>query len=284
MNESNTIYEKIRNLFESNKVEQAIDALNPLLDEGDVDALILLISYCDYEDLGMVWSEIESFLRDAAEEGHAGALHYLGSCYELLDPSKEELSAEQIKMLKHAAESGHAEALHLLGQCYLSGTSHCKKDLKQAKVCWLKAAEAGHGEAQWDVGLAFLDGEGGPADIKQAVYWFEKNLEQDEPEVRSAEALYHIYSGDESFVEEAVAGQLKDYVNPARAEEMKKLQKEMEHQYEKEMDPALLRMNRARQEEIERRSKGASIEEALAIEEDVTKEMLKRYEKGEFKK
>lgn len=284
MNQSNNIYDKISRLFEKNQIEQAIDALNPLLDEGDADALILLISYCDYETLGMVWSEIESFLRDEAEMGHAGALHYLGSCYELLDASKEELSAEQIKMLQKAAELGHAEALHLLGQCYLSGTTHCKKDLKQARACWLKAAEAGHGEAQWDVALAYLDGEGGPADVEQAVYWFEKNLEHEKPEVRTAESLYHIYSGDEAFVCEALAGELTKYVNPDRAAEMKKLKKKLEDQYEKELDPALVRMNRAMLEEIERRTKGASLEQVLAIEAEVTKEMMQRYEKGEFNK
>ena len=77
---------------------------------------------------------------------------------------------EAVTWLRRAAERGHADAQRLLGGHYASGYGVAQDDTEA--VGWLrKAAEQGNAAAQFELGEMFAVGRGVPQDDMQAAVW-----------------------------------------------------------------------------------------------------------------
>jgi TPR repeat protein len=111
-------------------------------------------------------------LRAAAEGGDAGAQCALGK--KILE---EDNSREAVGWFRAAAEQGHAEAQLYLGSCFYKGEG-VDQDLAEAVRWFRKAAEQGHADAQNPLGVCFQRGEGVERDFAEAVSWFRKAAEQ----------------------------------------------------------------------------------------------------------
>jgi TPR repeat protein len=86
----------------------------------------------------------------AAEQGHAGAQHYLGVCY-ASGKGMEKDAARAVQLYGQVAEQGYARAQYDLGECYKTGCG-VAKDQAKAAALYGQAAEQGHADAQFSLG------------------------------------------------------------------------------------------------------------------------------------
>jgi TPR repeat protein len=153
-------------------ITQANAALTEAAERGNVGA------QCD---LGIIYAKVGgvaaekppalTWIRTAAEQGHAEAQYYIG------ERSDDEEAVEWFRM---AAEQGHVDAQVALAWRY-EGAGGVRPDAECA-VTWLRrAAERGHAEAQRLLGGHYADGDGVAQDDTEAVGWLQKAAEQGEP-------------------------------------------------------------------------------------------------------
>jgi len=116
------------------------------------------------------------WLRQAAEQGHAGAQHKLGIIYRggMGLPKSE---SEAIKWLRLAAGWGVMEAQRDLDQLLT-------KQLVKPESGLTKLAEKGESNAQYQLGMRYVNGEGISKDPQKAVSWFKKAAEQNNPQAQ----------------------------------------------------------------------------------------------------
>ena len=110
--------------------------------------------------------------RQAAEEGHLGAMDSLGLC--LLkgwgcaaDPEAA------FAWFKAAAEKDHPSAMNNLAFCYMNGKG-VARDEHKGFVWAEEAARLGHVPSQTMVGECYLNGQGVEADRERAMIWLRR--------------------------------------------------------------------------------------------------------------
>ena len=153
-------------------VPQAIACLTEAAERGDVGAQCDLgIIYAKVGGVAAETPEARTWIRRAAELGHAEAQYYLG------DTSDEEEQEEAVEWLRQAGEQGHVAAQLALAWKY-EGTDGVGADAEEA-VTWLRrAAERGHADAQRLLGGHYASGYGVAQDDTEAVGWLRKAAEQ----------------------------------------------------------------------------------------------------------
>lgn len=93
-----------------------------------------------------------SFLRMAADQGHAPSQAFLG---QILDQAEQ--NEEAVKYFRLAADQGSADGFYGLASMYASGEG-VPRDLRTAREWMIKAAEAGHPQAVQTMALAYMKG------------------------------------------------------------------------------------------------------------------------------
>ena len=121
--------------------------------------------------------------RALAEEGHAGALFYLGVMYADGEGIPED-DGQAVSWFRKAAEQGNADAQYNLGVMHRNGEGVSEDD-RQAVSWFRKAAEQGNARAQANLGLMYADGEGVPEDDRQAVSWYRKAAGQGDAQAQN---------------------------------------------------------------------------------------------------
>lgn len=177
--------EHIEQLLEAEEYEKIREYAIPLAEAGDADAQFLL-GYLYFTSADVDWSEVEPWLRKAADQGHPEAWYHLAhggndSSEEPEDGALPYQSLDRRAMLRKAAELGCAEAQRDLGNYLWMGEdeSGFAKDYVESRKWYIAAAEQGDVEAQFDLSGMFFDGEGGAIDFPQGLHWLEEAASSD---------------------------------------------------------------------------------------------------------
>ena len=101
----------------------------------------------------------------AADQGHAGALDFVGYAY--LHGSMVKRNPEIAFGYFKVAARRSAQAAFNLGQCYF-GAQGTEQDVPKALEWWEKAAAQGHGHAAVTAAMVYLSGEGVARDTVKA--------------------------------------------------------------------------------------------------------------------
>ena len=88
--------------------------------------------------------------------------------------------ADAVKCLRLAAEQGHAGAQNYLGTCYFNGEG-VEKNVAEAVKWYRLAAEQGFAKAQVNLGLCYYDGDGVERNATETVKWCRLAAEQGLP-------------------------------------------------------------------------------------------------------
>ena len=154
-------------------IPQAIASLTEAAERGDVGAQCDLgIIYAKVEGVAAETPQARTWIRRAAEQGHAEAQYYIG------ERSDDE---EAVEWLRQAGEQGHVAAQFALALKYEGTSDGVWPDAEEA-VTWLRrAAERGHAEAQRLLGGHYASGDGVAQDDTEAVGWLRKAAEQGNP-------------------------------------------------------------------------------------------------------
>jgi len=117
-----------------------------------------------------------SKLREAAEDGDAGAQCNLGRCYDA-GRGVPQNAAEAVKWYRRAAEQGNPRAEGYLGACYFFGQGVERNSQLAAR--WItKAAKGGDLGAQFVLGMCYRDGCGVGRNYAEAAKWFQEPAQQ----------------------------------------------------------------------------------------------------------
>lgn len=152
-------------------VEQAMDSFTKARELGDHDALF----FCGVQNLasgeeakiqkGFLW------IKDSAERGHGGALHYLALLYLSgheglsLPPDEDLFRAYLIRSVK----AGNADALFLRGHAKLKGEHGFSVDLQAALHDFEEAGTSlNHSDASVSAGAMYFSGIGVEQDEEKA--------------------------------------------------------------------------------------------------------------------
>jgi uncharacterized protein len=120
----------------------------------------------------------------AAEAGSADAQYALGMLH--LDGSVEGAdSAAAVSLIERAANNDHAASLFQLGVMYGTGTA-VRRDAERALGWYELAAQLGHPLAQYNLAVMLTKGEGCEPDRSQAQSWFRKAADQGLPAAEAA--------------------------------------------------------------------------------------------------
>ena len=153
-------------------IPQAIACLTEPAERGDVGAQCDLgIIYAGGRGVAADNIQARTWLRRAAEQGHAEAQYYLGST------SDDDEQEEAVEWLRQAGEQGHVDAQFELAWKY-RGTDGVRPDAECAVTWFRRAAERGHADAQRLLGGHYADGYGVAQDDTEAVGWLRKAAEQ----------------------------------------------------------------------------------------------------------
>ena len=153
-------------------IPQAIASLTVAAVRGDVGAQCDLgIIYAGGRGVAADNMQARTWLRRAAEQGHAEAQYYLGST------SDDDEQEEAVEWLRQAGEQGHVDAQFALAWKY-RGTDGARPDAECAVTWFRRAAERGHADAQRLLGGHYADGYGVAQDDTEAVGWLRKAAEQ----------------------------------------------------------------------------------------------------------
>ena len=122
------------------------------------------------------YADTVSWLRKAADLGHAAAQTALGYCYEMGDGVTKNL-VEAVNWYRKAADQGLADAQLNLGYCYDMGNG-VEKDMHEAVKLYRMAAEQGNAIAQYNLGNCYRGGRGVAVDLAEAKKWYQKAADQ----------------------------------------------------------------------------------------------------------
>ena len=119
----------------------------------------------------------------SAERGSMHGIYALGCCYAFgYDGEKDwnKRNKQAYDMFEMAAKLGHPSALYKLAVAHYSGNHDNMKDMKTAFEFHLAAATRGCAPSLSILGLMLSEGEIGPPDYDQAIYWLERAVEAEE--------------------------------------------------------------------------------------------------------
>lgn len=143
-------------------------------DLGYDDALFHLAQILDVFNYSP--EEKLTWIRKAAEKGHAPSICRLGFCYFHGDTVEQDVN-KAIELWESAAEKGDAEAMNDLGAVY-SGEMGLPRDAEKCFEWTRRAANAGHRGAEFQMGRAFYNGDPVNRDQEEAARWWQKAAEQ----------------------------------------------------------------------------------------------------------
>ncbi|PKC61079.1 HCP-like protein [Rhizophagus irregularis] len=109
--------------------------------------------------------------RQAAHNGHAIALYYMGNICQF---GVIKTLHEAFKYYDLSAKSGFSFGLNMLGYCYSKGIGTLI-DKKRAFGLYFKAAIVDNCTAQYNVAICFDEGIGTDKNIEKAKEWYEKS-------------------------------------------------------------------------------------------------------------
>jgi hypothetical protein len=109
--------------------------------------------------------------------GIVGLLIYLSVISGMIEIGPHDYDEQVFLDTKAGAESGFAPAQYNLGEMYRSGKG-ISVNKKEAVKWYRKAAEQNEPRAQYNLGYMYYNKEALPRDYKKAVYWFTKAAEQ----------------------------------------------------------------------------------------------------------
>ena len=157
---------------------------------GDAEGLFYVGAFYGTGDVvSQDYSKSIQYLQKASELGYADALYQLG-VYRLHGFGCDIDWNEALNYYRAAAEKGCAEAAYSAGYIYDRGEHGVKKDDKKAFNWFLKAAELNHTLAIRYVIRAYRDGLVEDEEGEEYLYWIEKGLELDIPEVYLQVGVY----------------------------------------------------------------------------------------------
>ena len=159
------------NKFGPDPLAEAVTWLRLAAEQGHAEAQFNLgLMYVRGEGVPQNFAEAVTWFRRAAKQGHAEAQFYLGLMYVRGEGVPEDW-AEAVNWVRLAAKQGHAEAQNNLGDMYYYGQGVPWAYAEAAK--WYRlAAKQGDAEAQFNLGGMYHNGEGVPRDYVQAHMWY----------------------------------------------------------------------------------------------------------------
>lgn len=134
-------------------------------------------------------AEAVSWLRKAAEQGHASAQNSLGVCY-LKGRGVKKDEGEAVKWYIKAANQGEPLAEANLGDCYAYGMG-VGKDPEVAFSWYLKSANQGNAQGQFNAGMCLKEGTGTTKNVSEALAWFKKSADQNNAQSQFELGLLH---------------------------------------------------------------------------------------------
>ncbi|GEP42399.1 SEL1-like repeat protein [Brevifollis gellanilyticus] len=123
-------------------------------------------------------AEAMQWAHKAADQGHAGAMDFIGFAY--LRGAVVKRNPEVAFGYFKAAADESSQAAFNLGQCYF-GAQGTAQDCTRALEWWVKAADQGHGRAAATAAMAYHAGEGIPRDAVKARRLAERAAELNNP-------------------------------------------------------------------------------------------------------
>lgn len=123
-------------------------------------------------------AEAIQWAHKAADQGHAGAMDFVGFAY--LRGAVVKRNPEIAFGYFKAAADESSQAAFNLGQCYF-GAQGTPQDCAKALEWWVKAADQGHGRAAATAAMAYHAGEGIPLDAVKARRLAERAAELNNP-------------------------------------------------------------------------------------------------------
>lgn len=140
----------------------------------------------DYEGQTMFavdYARAAEWLKKAADQGDVISQNKLGSMY-LNGLGVEQSDFYAFRYFSMAAERGDALSMRVIGLMYRDGR-YLSKNPRLSFQYLKKAANLGDQESWFYLGLAYHEGIGTDIDFDQAVYWYTKAIEADEPQLVS---------------------------------------------------------------------------------------------------
>ena len=164
------------------------------------------LAYKNGEGVEKDLNEAMKWLKKSAEQGNKLAMYNLAFCYAAKDNMKK-----AFEWMEKSAAENFAFAYCQLGTWYAAPYMPYT-DLAKSFSCFKKGAELGNAQAQYETAFKYLLGSSREPkqDTKQALYWFEKVLENQD-QSKAAEAANYVsyirqgrYSGDFVDIAEAL--------------------------------------------------------------------------------
>lgn len=156
----------------------ALQGLGGLFGGGDAsspEALYTQAAFLMMDETPENAKKAAEMLTQAAEQGHAGAQHLLGTCYQEGNGVAQD-HASALKWFRAAAEQGHGDACGSLGLLYQEGMG-VPVDYAEAKKWYLQAIEADSAEGAYGLAVLFNEGLGVETNLKEAAKWYRKAAE-----------------------------------------------------------------------------------------------------------
>lgn len=138
-----------------------------------------------------------------AEQGTSAESLYQQACG-LLQNDSEDASKKAVEVLTKAAGLGHAAAQYKLGSCYRQGVG-VPADLAQAVSWFEKSAAANDPQAQRELAFMYHQGEGVERDLAKAEQYYSAVTAQNPDDVESLVLLGFVQAETEDRLPEAVS-------------------------------------------------------------------------------
>ena len=143
-------------------------------EEGDADGLYYMgVCYGTGDVVSQDYKKSITYLEQAAQKGHLDAIFQLG-VYHMFGFGVEKNIRQALKYFELAADNEHCEAAAWAGQIYERGTDGVQVNHKKAFDLYMIAAKQDHEEAMWYVIQGYLYGQGTKQDYIKAWDWEQK--------------------------------------------------------------------------------------------------------------
>lgn len=122
----------------------------------------------------------EHLIGEAAQQNHAAALTYIGTCYAFGSTEYKQSYQAAREYLEKAADQGHPAALAQLGAFFERGVFG-EVNMEAAVECSLRAADAGYPQGQYNMFVFCFYGKGIARSRPTGLKWLMKAVRQDYP-------------------------------------------------------------------------------------------------------
>lgn len=177
-----SIISGIANKADKEKTLSAVQILTEKADAGDIEAQMELTNYYAEKD----FEKAKHYCKLIAEAGNPNAQYVYAGKYCLFIQNPDYSAA--LEWFTKAADQGHAGALRYLGFMYSSGRGVKKDDIKAVEF-YQMASEKEDGEACYDLAMHYLDGSGVEESKEKAIEYLQKAIRNgyEEAKVKLAE-------------------------------------------------------------------------------------------------